>query len=389
MIVKGIPILHARTYNIDFRTGKLLTCPKPFDEGEATFCHRVAQDSTIFYELSPPEGRTVVYGNGKYLIVGKTVVFKDLYKRCGLPPKYVRVDNPKGRFAYGFAGAAFAIKDISEPFEFPDKTILKIYEHCIAARWDETIGSSGVRESTLSVPIELEVEKLTCKDRNMDARLQERGAKIAIEDTAENRKNVIYCVQQRVFKGEKISLCTSLATEKAITESCFDVVTCKGAASIRLDPNANSLSAPPKPTCKEMASGNDLDRFNVPKIEPRSLIENVGRISSPINQSYDNDSYRVNMNEPHISTSATKEQLPADRNPRKATSFTEEIANHSAPKMNLDVDSNGNLVSHVIKFFSGKKNNGDGGDFVKVVGFGAVGAILTGGAIVMLIKLLK
>lgn len=234
MIIKGSPILHARTYNIDFRTGKLLVCPRFFDKSEAKFCHRVAKDSTIFFELAPLEGRTVVYGNGKYLIVGKTVVFDDLYKRCGLPAKYIRVDNPNGRLAYGFVGAAFALKDISAPFEFPEKTILKIYEHCIADRWDETEGSSGARESTLSDPIELEVEELKHTDRDMTNLLKDIGRKLAIEDTPENCDNIICYVEQHARHGKKISLCTSLDTTKAIGESCFDIVTCRGAQSIRL-----------------------------------------------------------------------------------------------------------------------------------------------------------
>ena len=382
MIVKGMPILHARTYNVDFRTGKLLVCPKSFTESEAEFCHRVAQDSTIFFELAPKEGRTVVYGNGKYLIVGKTVVFEDLYKSCGLTSKYVRVDKPEGRFAYGFVGVACAIKDISEPFDISEKTILKIYEHYIADRWDETYGSTGFHESTLSAPIEIEVETLTCQDRSMDSRLQKRNAKIAIEDTAENRSNVIYCVQHRVLKGEKIALCTSFETERAIKESCFDVVTCKGAERVRLNTNVESfpmLSAQSRPTRQERTVIDDLERFNAPKVEPRTSRETVGRTVPP-----DDNGPRVDTHKPQVSTRPTKEPLPTGGSSRKATSFTEEINRRSAPKINSEggdgvVSSVINFLSSVVKFLSGKKNHCGGGvDVVKFIGFGAVGALLFG-----------
>lgn len=235
MIVKGMPILNVRTLNVDFRTGKLLVKPEGFSSDETDFCYRLTQDSMIYPELAPKEGRFIVCGTGKFLIIGKMVVFKDLYSKFpDLTPKYIRVDNEQnGRWAWGFVGAAFKLDGsdkINVPVIIPDKSLLKIYEQTIADRWFETLGTPGVRDGTSSEMMDIEVEAVEkCTDSELATRFNDigEGNKIILEDSPENRKKMICFALARALEREKFSCCTSLYTKTAIEKTCFDVVTCR------------------------------------------------------------------------------------------------------------------------------------------------------------------
>lgn len=236
MIIKGMPILNARTRNLDFRLGKLLVKPEDryFTQNEIDSCYRLTQDSMTYPELAPKEGRLVIYGNGKFLIIGKMVVFKNLYSACpSLTPKYTHVDNQKGKLAWGFIGAAFKLDGadkIEVPASIPDESLLKIYEDSIASRWNDTLGTPGAYDSTSSKMVDIEVKILEkCTDPNFEVFLEDISTdkKFTFEDSLENRKKLTYFSLTRALAKEKISFCTSLYTKTAIGRSCFNLVTCR------------------------------------------------------------------------------------------------------------------------------------------------------------------
>ena len=233
MILKGAPVIHARTLKVDFRS-KLLIRPIFFSEIDADFCYQVAVDSTRFRELAPRNGRIIYYARGDYVVVGKTAVFADLFLSCGLPPKFDHVDTENGRNAYGFVGVAFKREDIKIPFVVDDNEILKIYTTQIAKRWNEELGTNDVFESYLSEIIDINVTEITNVSDEFVPLLRNKYEKIAIDDTTENRNKILFAAYIIVSQGHDISLCTSLFTEKAIRESCFNVVTCENASTVLL-----------------------------------------------------------------------------------------------------------------------------------------------------------
>ena len=233
MILTGIPIVHARTLNVDFRS-KLLVRPYLFSDAEAEYCYKIALDSTIFRELAPKAGRIVFYAKSNYIVVGKTAVFHDLFSACGLQPQYDHVEGENGRYAYGFVGAVFKREVVNVPFIIGDEEILKIYISQITSRWNEEYGTKGIFDSHLSHEIDINVNEFIEMNNEIVPLLQHRNNKLVVDDTYENRKKILTAVYIIAKNGQDISLCTSLSTEKAIEKSSFDVVTCENASTIVL-----------------------------------------------------------------------------------------------------------------------------------------------------------
>lgn len=270
MDIKAFPIIHARTYNIDFRTGKFLVCPKNFSLEDTKYFHRIVQDSTKFFELAPPEGRTVVCSNGKVIVVGKTIIFSELYEQCKETPKYVRVDNEDGRSAYGFIGVSLDLKSVKSPLMISNKSLLKIYEHYMKLRWEETYDSPDYAKSTSSEPFDVTMETLSIDKYHIDTKTN------VVEDTVENRKEIIHYVFSRALKGENVSLCTSL---DPTLDTCFNYFTYKNYSHDRTNFNNESSS--------NIGMQAMLDQFNAPPPKPEhSSIHKINNngVSAPISE---------------------------------------------------------------------------------------------------------
>lgn len=227
MLLRAMPVLHARTYNIDFRTGKLLIEPEVFSPSDSATIHNVAAESTRRRELAPSCGRYVVYGAGAYSIVGRTVRFSDLYSRCGKEPKYIRVDKENGRLAYGFVGLMIETRNQIEPFILSDELILEIYERCIKERWEETEEFKNAYDTMKFGFMDFDVQpKATLADYELWT--EHSSGLTILEDTDDLREQVVYSAMSQAFKGKRISLCTSVSV---LDNNIYNVVTCKDAAS--------------------------------------------------------------------------------------------------------------------------------------------------------------
>lgn len=227
MILSAMPVLHARTYNIDFRTGKLLIEPEAFSPSDSATIYKVATESTRRRELAPPCGRYVIYGSGPYSVVGRTVRFSDLYSRCGKEAKYIKVDKDNGRLAYGFVGLMIKTRSQKDPFILSDELILDIYERCIEKRWEETENDENAYDTMKVGFMDFDVQtKATVGD--YEPLIEQSSGLIILEDTDDLREQIVYSAMSQVFKGQSLSLCTSVAM---FDKDIFSVVTCKDAAS--------------------------------------------------------------------------------------------------------------------------------------------------------------
>lgn len=272
MKIKGYPILHARTYNVDFRSRLLVSPPDSFfSERDSEFCYKLASDSTRFRELAPKEGRIVIYGNGSACVIGKMAVFSDLYSICNLPPKYIHVDRENGRLAYGFVGIAFELKDIDRPVILSDRTLLKIYEKCIERRWEETYEAENVFESSISdfVELDMDVMELPPNDRGIEQALKYRRTKLAIDDTEENRNSLIYYAIKSIAGRENLAICTSLYSRKALEESNFDVATCED-ASVSISEIVDNSDE-----CHTLASKQNKSQFSKAEQSRRKFLDDL------------------------------------------------------------------------------------------------------------------
>ncbi len=227
MLLKAMPVLHARTYNIDFRTGKLLIEPESFSRSDADAIYRIATESTRRRELAPPCGRYVIYGSGSYSVVGRTVRFSDLYARCGKEPKYIKVDKDDGRLAYGFVGLMIKAGSQNKPIDLSDELILDIYERCIEKRWEETENDEQAYDTMKIGLMDFEVQPKLA-GANYRPIPGQPSRPIILEDNDDLREQIVYAAMSQAFEGKTISLCTSISV---VNKDIFSIVTCKDAAS--------------------------------------------------------------------------------------------------------------------------------------------------------------
>ena len=226
MTIKVMPVVHARTFNLDFKTGKLLVAPDAFTEDDSLLIYNIAKESTRQREMAPIFGRYVIYGNKSYAVVGRTVRFLDLYTACGREPKYCHVDKENGRTAYGFVGLMIPKETITEPFVFSDNLLLDVYEQCIEDRWNEVAGEINAYETKKMGFIDVEVELMPVQP-DYAPLLSQTVSPIILEDSDELREQIIYHAMRKALNGESISLCTSVS---ALDGNTFSIITCKNAS---------------------------------------------------------------------------------------------------------------------------------------------------------------
>lgn len=224
--IKVMPVVHARTFNLDFKTGKLLVAPDAFTEDDSLLIYNIAKESTRQREMAPIFGRYVIYGNKSYAVVGRTVRFLDLYTACGREPKYCHVDKENGRTAYGFVGLMIHKGTITEPFVFSDDLLLDVYEQCIEDRWNEVAGETNAYETKKMGFIDVEVEPMR-EQPDYAPLLSQTVSPIILEDSDELREQIIYHAMRKALNGESISLCTSVS---ALDGNTFSIITCKNAS---------------------------------------------------------------------------------------------------------------------------------------------------------------
>ena len=237
--IKVMPVVHARTFNLDFKTGKLLVAPDAFTEDDSLLIYNIAKESTRQREMAPIFGRYVIYGNKSYAVVGRTVRFLDLYTACGREPKYCHVDKENGRTAYGFVGLMIHKGTITEPFVFSDDLLLNVYEQCIEDLWNEVAGEINAYETKKMGFIDVEVESMSAQPDYAPLLSQtvspiiledsddQTVSPIILEDSDELREQIIYNAMRKALNGESISLCTSVS---ALDGNTFSIITCKNAS---------------------------------------------------------------------------------------------------------------------------------------------------------------
>ncbi|SFR92131.1 hypothetical protein [Anaeromicropila populeti] len=224
------PIIHARTKYVDFRKG-LLVLPVDFSETDAQDVHSLVLDSTRFFELAGTSGRRVVYGNGKFVVSGISIIFQELFKLCNKEPEFNRVDHENGRLAYGFVGVVFPVASRPNLFDIPNEVFLNIYLKHIKTRWEETTETENVFGSK-----KVEYEEIDLPDAgriaNFDTQLSNRSGKLLLEDIPEDCDATVAYVLSKALRGERIAFCSNITIPKLISESRFDIVTCRNASSI-------------------------------------------------------------------------------------------------------------------------------------------------------------
>ena len=91
------PIIHARTKDIDFRSG-LLTIPEHFNNSDVQWARKYILDSTRYFELAGEDGRWTAFCNEDVVVTGVSIYIENLYKKCNRQPCYAQVDGKRRNY---------------------------------------------------------------------------------------------------------------------------------------------------------------------------------------------------------------------------------------------------------------------------------------------------
>lgn len=287
MKIKFAPLIHARTKYVDFRSNFLIT-PCDFTEKDIRHAHSLVLDSTRFFELAGNTGRRVVFGNGKFVITGITIIFKELFNLCNTTPEFCKVDREEGRLAYGFVGMALPISATQAVFDVPVENFSNIYRNGVAQRWEETTSSDGVFETIESAYSEVEVPAAS-QIADLDPLYMHTSNILILEDDIKEREKIAAYALSRALRGEVIAFCSDIKMPKAIAESGFNIVTCKNANSIMLDNVQRKLDdtiLPPISAEAEPRNRQAVPAESQKRRTAESLDDSLNRYSAPSDDSY-------------------------------------------------------------------------------------------------------
>lgn len=134
------PIIHARTKDIDFRSG-LLTIPEHFNNSDVQWARKYILDSTRYFELAGEDGRWTAFCNEDVVVTGVSIYIENLYKKCNRQPCYAQVDGKRRNYA--FIGFVIQKSDITEAFDVPYSMLLEQYEKYMELRWDDSLDDTS------------------------------------------------------------------------------------------------------------------------------------------------------------------------------------------------------------------------------------------------------
>lgn len=242
MKLKVAPIIHARTREVDFRS-ELLVVPEDFDRQAIQWARTYITDSTRSFELSGADGRRVVFCNGQYIVNGLSIRISDLYRLCGKPAKYDKVNGT--RINYGFIGFVLHKKDLQEPFDIPYSVFLEAYEIYMALRWEDSVDKQSSLRHT-AAPYTIQEFPKAAKVFN----ITEKKFKTVLSNRAATRESMAAGTLLRMRIREELAFCSDISGAKSARESGFHIVSAANADAIQADVEQN-VQIPHAPSVRQ------------------------------------------------------------------------------------------------------------------------------------------
>lgn len=225
MKINGSPLLYGRTYRVDFGS-QFLVQPDFFSKSDAEWAFTIVSSSMDHSDFVGRNGRCVIFGNGRFVVVGLVIEFEELFKKCGLEPVYNRLDHERGRAAYGFIGLVLKRTGREKAFHVPVNILAALYREMIAPIWDRRDLGEPVKMPAHEISVE---ESDQMPDSNLFQAIsfsQQRLQPAVFENDQELTAKISHCVLMQALKGSKIVFCSNADEIRADYRKAFDVVTC-------------------------------------------------------------------------------------------------------------------------------------------------------------------
>lgn len=222
------PIIHARTKDVDFRSG-LLTIPEHFKDSDVQWARKNILDSTRYFELAGEDGRWVAFCNEDVVVTGVSIYIENLYKKCNMQPCYAQVDGRRKNYA--FIGFVIQKSDITEAFDVPYCMLLEQYEKYMELRWDDSL--DDISNSLSATRVEYQsVNFPAAKNVSNVLKLYDRQKKTVLDLGVDSLESILAQLML-IMKNEcNLSFCSDMPNATSVIESQFRIVTSGNAHGI-------------------------------------------------------------------------------------------------------------------------------------------------------------
>lgn len=222
------PIIHARTKDVDFRSG-LLTIPEHFKDSDVQWARKYILDSTRYFELAGEDGRWVAFCNEDVVVTGVSIYIENLYKKCNMQPCYAQVDGRRKNYA--FIGFVIQKSDITEAFDVPYSMLLEQYEKYMKLRWDDSLDDTSKSLSATRAEYQ-SVNFPTAENVSNVLKLYDRQKKTVLDLGVDSLESILAQLML-IMKDEcNLSFCSDMPNATSVIESQFRIVTSGNAHGI-------------------------------------------------------------------------------------------------------------------------------------------------------------
>lgn len=218
-------IVHARTRDVDFRAD-LLAAPEDFDDRKIQWARKLITDSTFDFDMCGRDGRRVVFCNGQHIVTGLSIRIGDLYRLCGRPTRYDKVNGT--RTNYAFIGIVLHRKDFAEPFDVPYPVFLEVYEKHMMQRWEDSLKDPASLRHT---PAPYGMKELPKAKGVMS--ITETPPKTVLPARPETRDRMAAGVLAMMRERKNLAFCSDLPNAAAVRKGGFQIVSMENVERIR------------------------------------------------------------------------------------------------------------------------------------------------------------
>lgn len=222
------PIIHARTKDVDFRSG-LLTIPAHFKAPEVQWARKYILDSTRYFEFAGEDGRWTAFCNENVVVTGVSIYIENLYKKCNRQPCYAQVDGKRKNYA--FIGFVIQKSDITEAFDVPYSMLLEQYEKYMELRWDDSLDDISNSLSATQVGYQ-SVNFPAAESVSNVLKLYDRQKKTVLDLGADSLESILARLMLIMKNESSLSFCSDMPNATSVIESQFQIVTSGNAYGI-------------------------------------------------------------------------------------------------------------------------------------------------------------
>ncbi|MCX7922073.1 MAG: hypothetical protein N3B21_08700 [Clostridia bacterium] len=227
------PLVHSRTYKMDFRP-KFLAVPEDFNDSRIAWAKEFVLSTTNSADFLEDSIRKSVFSDGKYCVIGITCMAKTLNKigreKVAEGKEYDEHSSKPGtpgRPIYVFLGYVFQIdREKKIAYDIPIEMFADLFKDYVSPRWEEKWSDPGANMATLGryQPIDNARCVISSSDENGEREFNhEIGDEVHVFPSGKGQEELLWeNALAIVAKGMPFSLCIGMHSSNDARRSVFN-----------------------------------------------------------------------------------------------------------------------------------------------------------------------